>query len=35
MHAASSLVLNAIKEIAGILHDVSLLSDEILESITS
>jgi len=35
MHAASSLVLNAIKEIAGISHDVPLLSEEILESITN
>ncbi|MFC2166480.1 DUF1846 domain-containing protein [Acidobacteriota bacterium] len=35
MHAASSLVLNAIKDIAGISHDVPLLSDEILESITN
>ena len=35
MHAASSLVLNTIKKIAGISHNVSLLSDEILESITN
>jgi len=35
MHAASSLVLNAVKEVAGISHDVSLLSEEILESITN
>ncbi|MCJ7580704.1 MAG: DUF1846 domain-containing protein, partial [Candidatus Aminicenantes bacterium] len=35
MHAASSLVLNAIKKIAGISHDVPLLSEEILKSITN
>ena len=35
MHAASSLVLNAIKKVAGISHNVSLLSEEILESITN
>ena len=35
MHAASSLVLNAVKDVAGISHDVPLLSDKILESITN
>lgn len=33
MHAASSLVLNAIKKLAGIPHEIPLLSDSILESI--
>lgn len=35
LHASSSLMLNAIKQLAGIPHDVPLLTDKILESITN
>mgnify|MGYP006293197621 CR=1 FL=1 len=35
MHSASSLILNAIKELAGIPHDIHLLSPNILKSISN
>lgn len=35
LHASSSLMLNAIKQLAGIPHDVPLLTPKILESITN
>lgn len=35
LHASSSLMLNAMKQLAGIPHDVPLLTDKILESITN
>lgn len=35
LHASSSLMLNAIKQLAGIPHDVPLLTAKILESITN
>jgi uncharacterized protein (UPF0371 family) len=35
LHASSSLMLNAMKQLAGIPHDVPLLTDKILKSITN
>jgi uncharacterized protein (UPF0371 family) len=34
MHAASSVVLNAAKQLAGIPHEIPLISDNVIESIT-